>query len=109
VQSGVFVGNAWRHAFLIHIGIAAASSNRQHVYITRLSVEVSLIDASCTHMYFASNIFLYAAMPASSGAPVLFDTCTIAGVHTGALFHLDDEYIKQDHDEVSFVIVAACQ
>ena len=48
-------------------------------------------------------------MPASSGAPVLFDTCTIAGVHTGALFHLDDEYIKADQYEVSFVIAAACQ
>ena len=48
-------------------------------------------------------------MPASSGAPVLFDTCTIAGVHTGALFHLDDEYIKTDHYEVCFVIVTACQ
>ena len=48
-------------------------------------------------------------MPASSGAPVLFDTCTIAGVHTGALFHLDNEYIKTDQHEVSFVIVAACQ
>ena len=47
-------------------------------------------------------------MPASSGAPVLFDTCTIAGVHTGALFHLDDEYIKTDQHEVNFVIVAAC-
>ena len=23
VQSGVFVGNAWRHAVLIHIGLAA--------------------------------------------------------------------------------------
>ena len=44
-------------------------------------------------------------MPASSGAPVLFDTCTIAGVHTGALFHLDDEFIKTDQHEVSFVIV----
>ena len=48
-------------------------------------------------------------MPASSGAPVLFDTCTIAGVHTGALFHLDNEYIKTDQHEVSFVIVAASQ
>lgn len=61
-----------------------------------------------TH-YLAQNISLYAAMPASSGAPVLFDTCTIAGVHTGALFHLDDEYIKTDHYEVCFVIVTACQ
>ena len=47
-------------------------------------------------------------MPASSGAPVLFDTCNIAGVHTGALFHLDDECIKTDQHEVSLVIVAAC-
>ncbi len=29
--------------------------------------------------------------------------------HTGALFHLDDEYIKADQYEVSFVIAAACQ
>ena len=47
------MGNALRHAFLIHIGNATASSNREYVFITRLSVEVSLIDASCTHMYFA--------------------------------------------------------
>ena len=45
--------NAWRHAFLIHIGIAAAGSNREYVYITRLCVEVLLIDASCKDMYFA--------------------------------------------------------
>ena len=48
-------------------------------------------------------------MPASAGAPVLSDTCTIAGVQTGALFHLNDEYIKRDQHEVSFIIVAACQ
>ena len=53
VQNGVFVGNAWRHALLIDIGIAAAGSNREYVYTTWQSVEVSLIDASCTHMYFA--------------------------------------------------------
>lgn len=47
-------------------------------------------------------------MPASSGAPVLFDTCTIAGVHAGALFDLDDEHIKTDQHEVCFVLVAAC-
>lgn len=53
VQNAVFVGNAWRHALLIHIGLAVAGNNREYVYITQLSVEVNFIDASCTHMYFA--------------------------------------------------------
>ena len=52
VQNGVFVGNAWRHALLIHIGIAAAGSNTEYVNISRLSVEASLIDARCTHKSF---------------------------------------------------------
>ena len=81
VQVEVFVSIAWRHALLKHI------------------------EHTCTHMYLASNISLYAAMLASSGAPVLLDTCTIAGVHTGALFHLDDEHIKTDQHEVCFVIL----
>lgn len=57
-----------------------------HIKAMPISMEVALAD-------------YHGAMPASSGAPVLFDTCTIAGVHTGALFHLDDEYIKTDHYE----------
>ena len=107
MQHEAFVSTAWRHAFLKHIDIAAAGSNREHAYIAWLFMGVSLIDVivhTCT-----LNIILYAAMPASSGAPVLFDTCTIAGVHTGALFHLDDEYIKTDHYEVCSVIHSACE
>ncbi|DBA83740.1 TPA: hypothetical protein ACH3X1_006271 [Trebouxia sp. C0004] len=56
------------------------------------------INAIPTSMEVASADY-HGAMPASSGALVLFDTCTIAGVHTRALFHLDDEYIKTDQHE----------
>lgn len=44
--------------------------------------------------------FVCAAMPSASGAPVLVDTGTLVGVHTGALFHLDPEYVQEQKQEV---------
>lgn len=67
-------------------GLDSPVAAKGHINAIPISMEVALAD-------------YHGAMPASSGAPVLFDTCTIAGVHTGALFHLDDEYIKTDHYE----------
>ena len=52
VQNGVFVGNARRHALLIHIDIVAAGNNTEYVYVALLSVELSLIDACYTHVFW---------------------------------------------------------
>ena len=38
---------------------------------------------------------LHAAMPNSSGGPVLYDSKLLAGTHLGTTFHLDDENAKK--------------
>ena len=44
--------------------------------------------------------FVCAAMPSAPGAPVLVDGHTLAGVHTGSLFHLDQECVQEQKQEV---------
>ncbi|DBA95900.1 TPA: hypothetical protein ACH3X1_001434 [Trebouxia sp. C0004] len=75
-------------------GLDSPVAAKGHINAIPISMEVALAD-------------YHGAMPASSGAPVLFDTCTIAGVYTGALFHMDDEYIKTDHYEITSVHAAS--
>lgn len=48
-----------------------------------------------------------AAMPKLSGAPVLFDSHMMAGIHTGLICHEDSTHLALDN-EVSSVIVEDC-
>ena len=36
---------------------------------------------------------------------MLYNSCTIAGVHTGAIFHLDKTYVAEDIEQVCLILI----